>query len=103
LLAGVSAYHTDNLETAYGHLRKVVMFYLDNGELNLHLLVVQVRLGSLIDAQTKYLDQSLSPVNELPFVNAMAYQLIQKQQFASADNVLAYLENSPVLYPAVRL
>ncbi|WP_293759922.1 hypothetical protein [uncultured Paraglaciecola sp.] len=32
----------------------------------------------------------------------MACQLKQKQQFAAAGNVLPYLGNSPVLYPAVR-
>jgi len=103
LVAGVSAYHMDNLETAYGHLRKAVMFYPDNGELNRLLLVVQVKLGALMDAQAQYLDQDLGTVDDLLFGNVMAYQLIQKQQFAAAGNVLAYLESSPVLHPAVRL
>ncbi len=103
LVAGVSAYHLGNLETAYGHLRKAVGFYPDNGELNRLLLVIQVKLGSLIDAQKQYLDQDLRSVDDLLFGNAMAYQLIQKQRFAAAGNVLAYLENSPVLHPAVRL
>jgi Flp pilus assembly protein TadD len=103
LVAAVSAYHMDNLETAYGHLRKAVVFYPDNGELNRLLLVIQVKLGALMDAQAQYLNQDLGSVDDLLIGNVMAYQLIQKQQFAAAGNVLAYLENSPVLHPAVRL
>jgi len=103
LVAGVSAYHVDSLEAAYEHLSRAVRFYPDNGELQRLLLLIQVKLGSLSEAQEQFVNQDGRTVQDLLFGNAMAYQLIQNQQYSAASNVLAYLENVPNSHPAIRL
>ncbi len=103
LIAGVSAFHLQQLEIAYDHLGKAVTFYPDNAELQRLLLALQLKFGYLADAQESYFNQDVRSVRDVLFGNAMAYQLIQDGQFSAAGNVLAYLEKTPVSTPSLRL
>ena len=103
LVAGVASYHLQEYEIAYNHLRKAMVFYPDNAELQRLLLAMQLKFGYLEEAQETYLQQDVRSVKDVLFGNAMAYQLIKDGKFSAAGNVLALLDNTPLSTPAIRL
>jgi putative PEP-CTERM system TPR-repeat lipoprotein len=103
LIAGVSAYHQEQMEVAYGHLSKAVVYYPKNAQLKRLVMLIQVKFGYLTEASENYLTQDMSSVEDLLFGNAMAQQLLQAGQFDEADSILAYLHNMPVTQPVIRL
>lgn len=103
LIAGVSAYHQESMEIAYGHLRKALISYPENQQLQRLLMFIQLKFGYLDKASENYLKQDQRSVKDVLFGNLMAYQFMQKGQFDEAGSVINYLENTPVSQPAIRL
>jgi len=103
LIAGVSAYHQESMEIAYGHLRKAITSYPDNQQLQRLVMFIQLKFGYLDKASENYLKQDQRSVQDVLFGNLMAYQFMQKGQFDEAGSVLHYLENTPISQPAIRL
>jgi len=103
LIAGVSAYHQESMEIAYGHLRKAVVSYPENQQLQRLVMFIQIRFGYLDKASDSYLKQDQRSVKDVLFGNLMAYQFMQKGQFDEAGSVINYLENTPISQPAIRL
>ena len=103
LVAGISAYHQDQTEVAYGYLQKAQVYYPDNAQLQHFLMLIQLKFGNLEEVRQQYLKQDLRSVQDVLFGNVMAYQFIQGGQFNEADSVLAYLADTPVSQPAIRL
>ena len=103
LIAGVSAYHQNSMEIAYGYLRKAVVSYPKNQELQRLVMFIQLKFGYLNKASEHYLKQDQRSVKDVLFGNLMAFQFMQNGQFDEADSVLHYLENTPMTQPAIRL
>jgi putative PEP-CTERM system TPR-repeat lipoprotein len=103
LMAGVSAYHQDRMEIAYGHLQKAVVFYPDNQQLQRLLMLIQLKFGYLEEANKSYVKQDQRNVQDVLLGNVMAYRFIQNEQYDEAGGVLEYLANTPISKPAIRL
>ena len=103
LIAGVSAYHQESMEIAYGHLRKAVVSYPENQQLQRLIMFIQLKFGYLDKASDSYLKQDQRSVKDVLFGNLMAYQFMQKGQFDEAGSVISYLESTPISQPAIRL
>jgi putative PEP-CTERM system TPR-repeat lipoprotein len=103
LIAGVSAYHQEQMESAYSHLRKAVISYPENIQLQRLLMLIQVKFGYLEEASQSLVEQDIRSVDDVLIGNLMAFNFLKEGQFNEAQNVLSYLNNTPISKPIIRL
>lgn len=103
LMAGVSAFHLQQMEIAYGHLRKALASYPENMQLQRLVMLIQLKFGYLKEASENYIKQDIRSVQDVLSGNLMAYQFLKDGQFSEANSVLSYLKDIPISQPVIRL
>jgi tetratricopeptide (TPR) repeat protein len=100
IIAGFSAYHENQFESAYRHTKKALRDYPNHPKLRRLLILLNVKLGYADEAGNAMLAKGINHTRDVLLGNAVVHEMIQGGQSQAAEQLLdqisTQMRNLPV-------